>query len=59
MSLPACARPHLEFPIDQPDSEEIAGHLVDWEKNSPHFGLTIFDSLTIKGKFPDNPIPQR
>lgn len=58
MSLPACARPHLELPFDQ-DSREIADSWVDWEKSCSHFGLTTGDVHSIKAKYPDKPMSQR
>ena len=61
-SLPACARPHLEWRLDwghegvDQDLHEIAHHMLDWEEAlMAHLQLTEVDRSDIKDTYPGKP----
>ena len=65
-SLPACARPHLEWQLDlghegvDKDLYEIAHHMLDWEEAlMAHLQLTEVDRSDIKDTYPGKPLLQR
>ena len=65
-SLPACARPHLEWQLDwghegvDQDLHQIAHHMLDWEEALiAHLQLTEVDRSDIKDTYPGKPLLQR
>ena len=65
-SLPACARPHLEWELDwghegvDKDLSEIAHHMLDWEERlATHLELTAVDIHDIRSKHRDSAPLQR
>lgn len=65
-SLPACARPHLEWQLDwghdgvDQDLHQIAHYMIDWEEALiAHLQLTEVDRSDIKDTYPGKPLLQR